>query len=286
MKKRNPIMKALLVLLVCSLGFFTFASCKKAGAPQGNMKTVSSLKPGDTYAVIKFADFEGELTFILFDDIAPTAISEFTTSANNRYYDGKTLHRVLKNTLIQGGALNIDGSDSTIPPEEMFDIETHNNARNFFGALCFASDPENGKNYRQFFVVTENEPVDVEAKAAELKEVLDKAQEDDFSKEELLEYTALLKMLEGFPNAVKERYAERGGLPMLDETVTVFGQLISGWELLEKISAVEVVAGNAIDDENPILGNGKGLNSRPKSNIFIETIRIITIPTGDEEETD
>ncbi|MCL1789247.1 MAG: peptidylprolyl isomerase [Oscillospiraceae bacterium] len=284
METKNLTVKIVLVLLICSLGLFSFTGCKKSGEPQGNMKSISSLKPGDTYAVVKFNGFEEELTFILFDTIAPTAIAEFRAAANSGYYDGKTIHRVLKDILIQGGALNIDGSDNTIPPEEMFDIETHDNARNFFGALCYAGNPESNMNYRQFFVVTANTPVDIEMQIQELKDVLEQAQEGDFSSEEKNEYELLLKDLMSIPTAVKERYAERGGLPSLDGTVTVFGQLISGWELLEKISAVEVVAGNAIDDNNNILSGGKGQNSRPAENVFIESIKIITIETEDSED--
>jgi cyclophilin family peptidyl-prolyl cis-trans isomerase len=284
MKIKNYFRKIAVALLICALGLSGFTGCNKTLPPQGNMKAISALKPGDTYAVIKIKDFEEELTFSLFSDIAPEAIKEFAAAANNKYYDGKSIHRVLKDMLIQGGALNLDGSDNLIPPEELFDTETHENARNFFGALCFANDPEIGMNYRQFYVVTANKPVDIDKQISELRDVLAQAGEEDFTPDELKEYNELLKTLESFPAAVKERYSERGGLPLLDGTVTVFGQLISGWELLEKISASEVVAGNRIDDNNIALGHGKGQNSRPAENIFIETIRIIRIATEEAEE--
>lgn len=279
----RKIKKITAIILACTLGLCLFAGCKKEDNPQGNLKTVSSLKPGDTYAEIKLKDYDGELTFILFDEIAPEAVKQFTLAANNRYYDGKSIHRVLKDTLIQGGALNLDGSDNTIPTEEMFDIETSDNARNFFGALCFANDPESNMNYRQFYVVTANKPVDIAQQENTFKKVVEEGGEDDFTDEEMNEYRRFYDTLANMSDAVRERYAERGGLPLLDGQVTVFGQLITGWELLGVISDVEVVAGNRIDDNNTSLGGGEGQNSRPAEHIIIETIRIITIAEETEE---
>ena len=284
MRRTSFTFKIIVALIVCALGFSALAGCKGKAEQQGNIKTINDLKPGDIYAVIKFNDFEGELTFILFDDIAPIAIKEFAMAANNRYYDGKTIHRVLKDTLFQGGALNPDGTDNTIPVEEMFEIETHTNARNFFGALCFANDLEEGMNYRQFYVVTANKPVDVDEQERQLKEVLDKATNEDFTKDERETFNRYYRTLHKIPTIARERYLERGGLPMLDGNVTVFGQLISGWELLALISSVDVVAGNGIDDGNVMLNNGKGQHSRPAESLFIESIRIIKIPLETEEE--
>ena len=281
-------MKRLAAALLCLCLILTALSgisgCgKKKGVP-GNMDIIGDYEPGKTYAFIKIRDFEGELSFVLFDDIAPVGVETFTDAAENRYYDGKTFHRVLKDTLIQGGALNMDGSDATIPPEEKFEIETHDNARNFFGALCFAPEPESGMNYRQFFIVTANESVDINQEASKIKELLENAGDEDLTKEERKTFQELQKSLSKLPKAVKERYLEQGGIPMIDDTVTVFGQLISGWELLEEISSVQVVAGNKIDDNNPNLQNGKGQNSRPADSVFIESVRIVHIPLEDEEE--
>ena len=283
MKKQLRII--VISLVICAIGsamLMSLTGCRANNESGGNMRAISELKQGDTYAVIKFKDFDEELTFLLFKDIAPIATEEFTVAANNKYYDGKTFHRVLQNMLIQGGALNTDGSDATIPTEDMFEVETNDNARNFHGALCFASDPNTGMNYRQFYIVTADSAVDVDEQAAGIKDALDKAGENDLSAAERKKHEDLHGRLTKFSDAVKERYLEQGGLPLLDGTVTVFGQLVTGWELLQKISDVEVVRGNRIDDNNPVLGNGNGQPSRPLDNIFIETIRIITI----EEESE
>jgi cyclophilin family peptidyl-prolyl cis-trans isomerase len=275
-----------IAIIIFALCLAMLAGCGGSNTPQGNIRTITELQPGDTYAVMKFRDFEGELTFILFDDVAPVGVEEFTAAANNGYYDGKNFHRILQDMLIQGGALNLDGTDSTIPLEQKFDIETHDNARNFFGALCFSPEPKTGLNYRQFHIVTANSPVNIDAEVEKFQNTIDEADTDIVPDSEMKEHRENLKQLTRLSDEVKERYLEQGGLYLLDGEVTVFGQLITGWDLLEEISSIAVVAGNSIDDENPNLGGGHGRNSRPAEGVFIETIRIIHIPVMDEEEED
>jgi cyclophilin family peptidyl-prolyl cis-trans isomerase len=270
---------------ICAVMFISMLSmsgCSRNKVTQGNIGIIEDLQPGDTYAIIKLQGFDGEMTFILFDEIAPIGVEKFTDAANSGYYDGKTFHRVLEDMLVQGGALNMDGSDATIPAEEMFEIELHENARSFPGALAFATDEKTGMNYRQFFIVTANEPVDIDEEADNLKEILSKASEDALTSEQRGHYMNLQSHLSKLPKIVKERYSERGGLHLLDGRVTVFGQLITGHDLLAEIQKAEVVAGNRIDDNNDALRNGKGQHSRPADPIFIETIRIIRIPTEEE----
>jgi peptidyl-prolyl cis-trans isomerase B (cyclophilin B) len=269
------------VLLICVIGL---SACGGKKGLKGNMANISELKPGDTYATIKIQGYEGEMTFILYGDIAPLGVKEFTKAARSGYYDGKNFHRVLEDMLIQGGALNTDGTDATIPEEDMFVVETNDNARNFFGALCFAVDENTGKNYRQFYIVNTSTPVDIDKEAEKLKTTIDKINTDEVDISVIKNLEKFKKELTETPAKVKERYLENGGLYLLDGKVTVFGQLISGREILEAVSKVEVVAGNRIDDDNESLGDGKGQNSRPLNEVFIETIKITTVPTEEATE--
>ena len=45
----------------------------------------------------------GDMSFVLFPDIAPKAVENFTTHAKNGYYDGLIFHRVIKGFMLQGG---------------------------------------------------------------------------------------------------------------------------------------------------------------------------------------
>jgi len=281
-KIKKSIKKSVAALL-CAVMLFAFTSCKNEGDFAGNMSDPRDLRPGDVYAEITFRDFEGTLTFILFPDIAPIGVKEFIRLAEINYYDGKTIHRVLKDTMIQGGALNPNGTDlATIPEEEKFEIETHKNARNFNGALAFAVNEQSGQNYRQFYVVTAPRSRDIKAEIEKVDEII-AAFDEDVPAEVRKQFTDHRAALAKIPAAVKERYLELGGIPLLDDKVTVFGQLITGHDLLRKISQVEVVRGNAIDDNNTSLGNGHGQPSRPSHDVFIETVRIITVESEEEE---
>ena len=45
----------------------------------------------------------GDMTFVLFADVAPKAVENFTTHAKEGYYDGLIFHRVIKDFMIQEG---------------------------------------------------------------------------------------------------------------------------------------------------------------------------------------
>ena len=288
--------KKIAIMLCIGLVFTGFAGCKKVGEPRGNMSDIQQPQPGEVYAFITLKshkNFEGgEMSFILFEDIAPEGVKKFIHAAEIGYYNNKTFHRVLKDMMVQGGALNLDGSDTSVPQDELFAIETHKNAKNFYGALCFAVDEKSGKNYRQFYIVAASTPVDIDRDEEAIKEQIevadsiDESMLNDVQQRELAaqkkELQSLRQSIAKIPAAVKERYAEQGGLYRFDGKVTVFGQIVSGHELLKSISAVPVVAGNKLDDDNPGLGGGNGLNSRPADDIFIDTIRIVRIEPEEE----
>ena len=58
-------------------------------------------KTGEEIAVIR-TNF-GDIKIRLFPEVAPKAVENFKTHAQNGYYDGITFHRVIKDFMIQGG---------------------------------------------------------------------------------------------------------------------------------------------------------------------------------------
>jgi cyclophilin family peptidyl-prolyl cis-trans isomerase len=281
MRKIKMKIKRLIAVILCLSMVLGLSGCRSKGDFAGNVGELRDLQPGDLYAEIRFRDFDGVLTFVLFKDIAPNAVTEFIRLVEIGYYDGKTIHRVLKDLMIQGGALIPDGTDPTVPDNEVFAIETHKNARNFNGALAFAPRESDGKNYRQFYVISSPRSYDIDARIKQLEEDLEKDKlaedEDKLTDVERKELEELIKTYQKIPDAVKERYLEQGGFPLLDDKVTVFGQLISGQELLREISSVPVVRGNRVDDMNTAFNDGDGHPSRPAEDIFISEIKIIRV---------
>jgi cyclophilin family peptidyl-prolyl cis-trans isomerase len=47
-----------------------------------------------------------------------------------------------------------------------------------------------------------------------------------------------------YPKAIKEAYLENGGTPQLDREYTVFGMVIEGLDVIDKIAEVKTNGGN------------------------------------------
>lgn len=266
----------ILALTLCSVLIMSaFASCSSAPAkPSGNLKE-ATLEEGDVFAVINILDY-GSITLKLFPDIAPKAVQRFITLATRGYYNGRNFHRVINDFLVQGGSLTGTGYDGEVAEGEYFDVETSDNAKHFYGALCMAKSASG--NYCQFYIVNNNEPVDITAKAAKLREQLDNTEiTSKMLPEDIQYYEDYYSKLMAIPDAVKERYAEVGGDYELDGDYTVFGQTIDGFDVLEAISSVETVSGNVSDDK-------ASTPSKPLNEIIIESIDVIRIASAEEGE--
>lgn len=161
----------------------------------------------------------GDMTFVLFPEIAPKAVENFTTHAKNGYYDNLIFHRVIKDFMIQGGDPSGNGTGGQsiwgTPFEDEFSVEAHN----YYGALSMANaGPQT--NGSQFFIV--------QAKTAppqmlqQMEELTDK----------------------GYPRECIDNYKAVGGTPWLDYHHTVFGQIIDGKDVLEDIAAVQTAPGD------------------------------------------
>ena len=61
--------------------------------------------PGDTLAemTIQIGEETGKIRFKLFPEVAPKGVDNFVKLAQSGYYDGKTIHRVIKDFMIQAG---------------------------------------------------------------------------------------------------------------------------------------------------------------------------------------
>ena len=243
------------------------AGCSGEAPFMGNTRE-AVLEEGDVFAVISIMDY-GDITVKLFPSAAPMAVQRFITLAENNYYDGRSIHRVVKDQLLQGGSLTGTGFDGEVAKQEYFDVETSNYMRHYYGALCMASNASG--NYCQFYIVNNNKKVDIDEVAAKVKEDLDNSEiSAGLLESDKNYYNDYYKKLDSMPEEVKERYAQVGGIYDLDGTDTVFGQVVDGWEVLEALNGVETVAGNITDDRS-------GIYSKPLDEIIIETIVVIHI---------
>lgn len=251
----------------------------------GNTEELN-LIDGDTIAEINIEGY-GTIKAKLFPDLAPMAVENFTKLAEQGYYNGLKIHRVLADSFIQGGSLNGDGTGgkALINTEGTFDLEISQQARHFYGALSYANIT--GDNTAQFFIVTNDQPQDlstidteqVKAAAAANTDLKATAAEGSVEYETYAYkeqyYTNLAGMVSEATEFVTQKYKDDGGMPMLDGGYTVFGQVYEGFDVLEAIASCEVES-NAYSEK-----------SKPVEEIIITSVKVtkyVDLGTGEAEE--
>lgn len=182
---------------------------------------------GEEYVVIT-TDY-GIVELKLFPEFAPMAVENFVTHAKNGYYDGLIFHRVIEDFMIQTGDPEGTGYGGESIFGGGFSIEPNPNLRHLNGALAMARGSDPGSQGSQFYIVHNNELPDYY-----LSEFNYMKEHQD---EELEEGTGLL-IKDLFPASLIDRFIEHGGVPRLDFQYTVFGQVISGIDVVRTIAAV------------------------------------------------
>ena len=279
MKLKNAFLSCVLAA-GCAM---SLTGCGKSGSA-GNIDQEMTFNDGDKIAEIVIEDY-GTITAKLFPDLAPNAVKNFEMLAESGYYDGLKIHYVAKDSCISGGSLNGDGTGGTAMVDKMgeFPIETSADARNFYGALGYIAD-RYGNNTTPFYIVnskkkddiTKYSPDLIRAKAenfAAQKEGLEEYDPDlDYLTYEETYHNNLADMIDGASEDVINRYAATGGNPLWDGGYTVFGQVFSGFEVIDKLSDVEVITGR------------DGSATKPKTDIIITSVRVYEYVTPEAEE--
>lgn len=244
-----------------------------SGRASGNLGEVTPQK-GDLIATFEIEGF-GTIKAVLFPDIAPVGVDNFKKLADQGFYKGLTIHRVYKGFMFQGGSTNGNGTGGEAAVNGgSFGIETSDDARHFYGALCYANAA--GQNSTQFYIVNNNQknPFDDLIKQyndviSDLKNRAAAAQSDD--EKEYYKYMAsqyetardaYAKEVAAMDPDLKALYDKRGGTPSLDGDYTVFGQVYEGFDVIDKISNVEVV------------DNGMNEKSKPVQTITIKNVTV------------
>lgn len=168
----------------------------------------------------------GTMTAELYNS-TPKHRDNFVKLAEEGYYNDLLFHRVINGFMIQGGdpqsrnapagqMLGTGGPSYQVPAEfvdSLFHIK---------GALAAArtNNPEKKSSGSQFYIV-QGGPV----------------------KEETLNQIETMKRFHYTPEQRKE-YLEMGGTPHLDRDYTVFGRVIKGLDVIDKIAAAQTGAGD------------------------------------------
>ena len=167
----------------------------------------------------------GDIKLALFKEQAPNTVDNFIGLSKEGKYDNVIFHRVINGFMIQGGDPTGTGMGGESIYGKSFEDEFSNELFNIRGALSMANAGPN-TNGSQFFIVQAKNIPD---------EMFDQMKEA------------------GYPEEIIEAYKE-GGTPWLDHRHTVFGQVISGMDVVDKIAAVETTFGDKPKDDVVIVG--------------------------------
>jgi peptidyl-prolyl cis-trans isomerase B (cyclophilin B) len=161
----------------------------------------------------------GDITIMLYNS-TPKHRDNFIKLVNEHYYDDLLFHRVIANFMIQGGdpaSKNAEPGMTLGGGGPGYQIDPEIGAPHLRGALAAARTPNPQKlsSGSQFYIVT-----GVKVTEQELQQ---------FEMSKNIKYN----------DAQRKIYLEEGGYPSLDMEYTVFGEVISGMDVVDKISQVE-----------------------------------------------
>jgi cyclophilin family peptidyl-prolyl cis-trans isomerase len=178
--------------------------------------------------MVKLHTNHGVITIELDEQRAPLTAANFLQYVKDGHYTNTVFHRVINGFMIQGGdpdsrnapagkPLGMGGPSYQIPAE-FVDSLVH-----VKGALSAArtNNPEKKSSGSQFYIVQGGGP----------------------AKEETLGQIEASKGFYYTPEQRKE-YLEVGGTPFLDRDYTVFGRVIKGLDVIDKIAAVQTAPGD------------------------------------------
>ena len=202
------------------LGFLLLSGCKR---------------DPNTYAILDTN--YGRIKIMLYDS-APKHRDNFIELAQSGFYDSLLFHRVVDKFVIQTG----DPESREAEPNQVlgagdtpYRLVPEIGAPHLYGAVGAAqkSNPQKLSSGCQFYIV--------------LGEKVTPDQLDMTEKQKNIRYNASQRKL----------YQEIGGVPFLDNDYTVFGEVVKGMDIVEKISKVPT-----------------DLRQRPLEDILVTRVRI------------
>ena len=182
--------------------------------------TATLFSQGEKQVKVLISTEFGDMTAVLYNE-TPQHRDNFVKLVNEGWYEGSPFHRVMKNFMIQGGQ-NADGrmDPGYTVPAEFIDEKYHK-----YGALAAARkgdqvNPDKASSGSQFYIV--------QGQVTTFETL------DGYSRRTGVTYT----------NKQIETYTTVGGTPHLDGGYTVFGEVIDGFEVIDKIASVKTDQAN------------------------------------------
>lgn len=249
-------------IIILTLQSTAMPQNQSAGAPRKDVKVLMHTTMGD-------------VTLLLYGD-TPLHLDNFVRLASEGYYDGLLFHRVINNFMMQAGdplsrdaapgaRLGSGGPDYRIDAEIVWPRHFHKR-----GALAAARqadqvNPERKSSGSQFYIVTGGKISDTQLDdmernldrqqlneifgrlaAAERDSIMSMRRNRDMAGLQALQ-TKLTEQAKAeaaaapvkFTDEQRAYYTSVGGTPHLDRAYTVFGEVIDGMDVVDKIQSVE-----------------------------------------------
>ncbi|MBM3412401.1 MAG: peptidylprolyl isomerase [Bacteroidetes bacterium] len=172
--------------------------------------------------------------WIRLSDSTPLHRDNFLKLVKMHYYDGILFHRVIKNFMIQSGDPDSRGAAPGTPlgeggPNYVVPAEFRSTLFHKKGVIAAARDnnPEKASSASQFYLT----------------------QGKVFS-EAGLDSLETYRLKRKIPDEHRKVYTTLGGVPHLDQNYTVYGEIVKGLEVVDKIATVPTSKGQ--DKDRPI----------------------------------
>ena len=205
-------------------GLTALALCATLGLPQAMAQTAPR---------VKFTTSMGEFVVEVYPDKAPKTVDNFLQYVRDKHYDGTVFHRVISNFMVQGGGYDARYREkpSRAPvPHEGREALSKGGARNTVGTLAMARTNDPHSATAQFFINVRDNAF------------LDPVLIPDGDPVARFEYGG--RTYENVPRANLLNAPQLFGY-------TVFGAVVSGMDVVERIKAVPTGAGGPFPTDVP-----------------------------------
>src|SRR5215831_1445559 len=190
-------------------------------------KTTTTQKPVALKArLVEITTDYGIMVIRLYDS-TPLHRDNFIKLIQEGFYDSLLFHRVIQNFMIQGGDPTSKNADSSVmlgggeAPGDRIPAEFRNNYIHKKGVIAAARDdnPEKASSNCQFYIVQGQKYNDT---MMNMMECNVRQNNPGFT----------------YTTAQRKLYKTVGGTPFLDQNYTVFGEVIKGLDVIDKIAAL------------------------------------------------
>ena len=225
--------------------------------------------------VVEMNTTMGAVKILLYGD-TPRHLENFVKLVNEGYYDGVLFHRVINDFMVQTGdpdskdapagkMLGMGGPDYKIEAEFVYPRHFHKRGALAAAREGDASNPTKASSGSQFYIVTGKtyspaqldqmeQRLQLEQQKTIFGELASQHRDSIMSmrrnrdqaglaalQEKLIEQSASIVKQNPvkFTDEQREAYSTVGGTPHLDGSYTVFGEVIEGMDVVDKIQKVE-----------------------------------------------